>query len=105
MTDQIATDPEMRAQLAAAVNALGKSETELQKQRKRAEQAEDFLRIAHETSNQSEAERAAAAIARVRALHVPRDNGTCAARCYSDGMAPERWPCPTIRVLDGTTQA
>ncbi|MGY1500832.1 hypothetical protein ACW4TU_30345 [Streptomyces sp. QTS52] len=38
-------------------------------------------------------------VTRIRALHVPRDNGTCAARCYSDGMAPERWPCPTIRTL------
>lgn len=38
-------------------------------------------------------------VTRIRALHVPRPNGTCAARCYSDGMAPERWPCPTIRAL------
>lgn len=45
-------------------------------------------------------QRAEAAVERVRALHVPRDNGTCAARCYSEGMAPEPWPCPTIRALD-----
>lgn len=61
------TDPELRAQLAAAIAALGKSE---------------------------------AAIARVRALHQPRPNGTCAARCYNAGIAPEPWPCPTIRALD-----
>lgn len=45
-----------------------------------------------------------AAVERVRALHVPRPNGTCAARCYSTGMAPERWPCPTIRALDETEE-
>ncbi|MFJ6061638.1 hypothetical protein ACIQHU_01215 [Streptomyces tendae] len=42
-------------------------------------------------------------IARVRALHTPKINGTCAARCYSTGMAPEPWPCPTIRALDAPT--
>lgn len=43
---------------------------------------------------------AQAATTRVRELHVARPNGTCAARCYSEGMAPEPWPCPTIRALD-----
>lgn len=48
-----------------------------------------------------ELEAATAAVERVRALHVPRDNGTCAARCYSTGMAPEPHPCPTIHALNG----
>jgi hypothetical protein len=51
------------------------------------------------------AERAEAAVERVRALHVARPNGTCAARCYSTGMAPEPWPCPTIRALDEPSPA
>ena len=78
--------PELRRQLAAAIEALGKAETELaalrevargycpecgrgdasptaqqwEEQKQRADQAEDLLRIAHDTSNKSEAERARA---------------------------------------------
>ena len=79
--------PELRRQLAAAIEALGKAETELaalrevargycpecgrgdasptaqqwEEQKQRADQAEELLRIAHDTSNTSEAERARAA--------------------------------------------
>lgn len=100
----------------------------------RAEQLEDLLRVANETSNRSEAERARAvqraeqadavttetkrllerrtttlreraeraeaAIERVRALHtrVLRMEALVCARCGHD------WPCDTIRALDGTEQ-
>ncbi|MCG0069708.1 hypothetical protein L0F81_41765 [Streptomyces tricolor] len=67
-------------------------------QRKRANQAEELLRIAHDTSNRAEAERARAeaAIARVRALHV-NGYGLCDECTGSHGVP---WPCPTIQALD-----
>ncbi|MFF9199991.1 hypothetical protein ACF09L_32770 [Streptomyces sp. NPDC014779] len=46
------------------------------------------------------AERAEAAIERARALHQPNSQGNCANRCYTSGLAPARYPCPTIRALD-----
>lgn len=90
----------------------------------RASQAEDLQRVAHETSNRSEAERATArteleqaqaAIDRVRALHRPqpyRDEQTictsCSAydpstdSCDSPPMPYEQ--CPNLLALDGTEQ-
>jgi hypothetical protein len=50
------------------------------------------------------AEQAEAAITRVRAFHVPNERGNCAARCYTEGIAPARWPCPTITALDQPTE-
>lgn len=58
------------------------------------------------TTMRDRAERAAAAIARVRALHHDwdADPGHCA-HCQ-DGMGtPLPWPCPTIRALDAPTPA
>lgn len=47
-------------------------------------------------------EQCAAAIERVRAEHQP-DGGHCGICADPDGSAA-RWPCPTIRALDGTEQ-
>lgn len=54
---------------------------------------------------QRRAEKAEAAIARVRELHAPHDDcpdgyAMCAGRgmCYACGT---HWPCATIRILDG----
>ena len=44
-----------------------------------------------------ERDRLAAAVERVRALHVPDGEGFCVACDY---MTPH--PCPTLRALDGT---
>ena len=58
---------------------------------------------------------ALAALERIRALHPRRDNprhGCCAPPKLCEGHAPEcagrehglmslRWPCPTIRAIDG----
>lgn len=65
----------------------------------------DRIRLDDLTSDQLDQlyerlEAAENAIARVRAIHVPRDNGNCAARCYGPGLAPQRSPCSTITALD-----
>ncbi|MFE9935883.1 hypothetical protein [Streptomyces hirsutus] len=90
---------------------------------RRAAQAEDLLRVAHETSNKSEAERARAvqraeraeaALESARALHRPRIYGgqTICGACSdydpssdSTDSAPVPYgQCPTLRALDGTEQ-
>jgi len=50
------------------------------------------------------ADRAEAAIARVRALHTrwDADPASCA-HCVDSYGTPVRYPCPTIRALDGAT--
>ncbi|WP_329616434.1 hypothetical protein OG244_28310 [Streptomyces brevispora] len=79
---------------------------------KRAEQAEDLLRVAHETSNRSEAERAraAATIECVRQLHQPAPGGSggsgglsfnSGARCNA---CDHPYRCDTIRTLDQAQQ-
>jgi ParB-like chromosome segregation protein Spo0J len=104
-------------QLTAERNMLGRDADRLRRDwttmRTRAEQAEDLLRVAHDTSNRSEAERARAvqraetaeaAIKRVRDLHRPE--GVVAAAEH--GERPDcatcgynTYPCPTLRALDG----
>ncbi|WP_282695470.1 hypothetical protein [Streptomyces sp. CC208A] len=85
----------------------------------RADQVEDLLRVAHETSNRSEAERARAvqraeraeaALNAVRALHAPVQYGkwTICGHCsgYGDGSCDngaEPHPCATLRALDTHT--
>jgi septal ring factor EnvC (AmiA/AmiB activator) len=77
-------------QLAAA------EETELARQLRSADAA-----FASATFRAAKAE---AAVARVRALHTPNEQGNCANRCYSSGIAPQPYPCPTIRALDNPEQ-
>lgn len=90
MTERRTVDTINDDQLSQLYDDLDRAETENAELR-------DALAHCHEREPRQRAE---AAIERVRALHVPRGNGTCAARCYSDGMAPEQHPCPTIRALD-----
>lgn len=76
---------------------------------KHADQIEDLLRIAHETSNKSEAERAraAATVASVRALHQPAPGGSgglsfnSGSRCAA---CDHPYRCDTIRTLDQAQQ-
>ena len=77
------------------------------RRRQQLDQAEDLLSVAHETSNQSEteravavkrAERAEAAIVRVRDLHY-QDGDHCAICTEDFGRLNAPWPCPTIRAL------
>lgn len=42
-------------------------------------------------------------IGRVRDLHQPTEYGNCTNRCYTSGIAPRQWPCPTIHALDGAS--
>lgn len=98
-----------------ADTVLAELAPELADRRARVEQAEELLSIAHDTSNRSEAERAAAvrraeqaeaAVRAVRRLHEQYafggDPGWYCAHCNQISGAWIPWPCPTVRALTPT---
>ncbi|CAL9349700.1 hypothetical protein SUDANB1_00435 [Streptomyces sp. enrichment culture] len=135
MTERIRLDDLTSNQLDNLYAETDRLTAELTDYDKRVQQVEELLRIAHETSNRSEAERARAvmraehaeaettatataaahltslvldraeraeaAVARVRGLHHDWEAGPGHCAHCQDGMGtPLPWPCPTLRALD-----